>query len=99
MASHARSAEHARAYDWANIAVVSVGSASAQSSAVSVAGDYELATDTDCYVLVGANPTAAASTSRFLAAGQRMTLKLAAGDKVAAIRKSADGKLSIVRLL
>lgn len=87
-----------RAPDWANIAVVNVAAASAQSAAIAETGDYELSSDTDCYVLVNADPTAAAGTSRFLAAGRPFTLSLKTGEKVAVIRKTADGKLSILRV-
>jgi hypothetical protein len=84
---------------WASIAVVNVAATSAQSSAIAATGDYELSSDTDCYVLVGDDPTAAAGTSRFVAAGRPFTLSLKTGEKVAVIRKSADGKLSILPVL
>ncbi len=88
-----------RTPDWANIITRAVASASAQTAAIAVAGDYELSSDTDCYVLVGANPTAAAGTSLFIAAGRPRTLALKVGEKVAAIRKSADGTLTLLRML
>lgn len=87
-----------RSPDWAGIAHIAVAAVSAQSSAIAADGDYELSADTDCYVLVGANPTAAAATSRFVGAGRSMTLRLRAGDKIAAIRKTADGNLSILQV-
>lgn len=85
-----------RAYTWGSIINRTVTSTSAQTAAVGTAGEYEIATDTDCYVLVGSNPTAAATTSRFLAAGAAFTLQLASTDKVAVIRKSADGNLTVL---
>lgn len=88
-----------RTPDWANIITRAVATASAQTSAITVAGDYELSSDTDCYVLVGADPTAAAGTSMFIAAGRPRTLALKVGEKVAAIRKSADGTLTLLRML
>lgn len=93
---------HASLYrtpDWANIITRAVAAASAQSSAIATAGDYELSSDTDCYVLVGTNPTAAAGTSLFIAAGRPRTIALKAGEKVAAIRRTADGTLTILRML
>ncbi len=87
-----------RSYNWAGLATRAVASSSAQSSAVGAAGEYELCTDTDCYIMVGSNPTASTST-RFLAAGMSFTLQLTATDKVAAIRKTADGTLTILPVI
>lgn len=94
--------EITRAMDWGAIASVAISASSAQSSALTV-GPYgleiELCADTDCYVLIGANPTATTS-SRFLAAGAAWTIRLdQTGLKVAVIRKSADGKLTILPAL
>lgn len=85
-----------RAYTWASAIARTVTSASAQTAAVGTAGEYEISTDTDCYVLIGSNPTAAATTSRFMAAGSAWTLQLGSADKVAVIRKSADGNLLVL---
>lgn len=85
-----------RAYTWSGILTRTVTATSAQTAAVGTAGEYEIATDTDCYILVGSNPTAAAATSRFLAAGSAFTVQLGATDKVATIRKSADGNLTVL---
>lgn len=84
-----------RAYDWPNIATVAIGASSAVSSAVGTAGEYELSADTDCYVLVGSAPTATTS-SRYLPSGAAWTVQLSATDKVAVIRKDADGTLTIL---
>lgn len=84
-----------RTYDWSSIVSVAVADASAASDAVGAAGEYELSADVDCYVLVGATPTATAA-SRFLPAGAAFTLQLAATDKVAVIRKDVDGNLTIL---
>lgn len=87
-----------RTPDWANIITRAVAAASAQTAAIATAGDYELSSDTDCYVLVGSNPTAT-TASMFIAAGRPRTLALKAGEKVAAIRKTADGTLTLLRML
>ena len=84
-----------RAYDWGNIDTVAIASASAASDAVGTAGEYELSSDTDCYILAGAAPTATTS-SRFLPAGVTFTAQLGATDKVAVIRKDSDGTLTIL---
>jgi len=85
-----------RAYTWGSAIPRTVTSTSAQTVAVGTAGEYEISVDTDCYVLIGSNPTAAATTSRFMAAGSAWTLQLASTDKVAVIRKSADGNLLVL---
>jgi hypothetical protein len=87
-----------RTPDWANIITRAVAATSAQTAAIATAGDYELSSDTDCYVLVGSNPTAAAGTSMFIAAGRPRTLALKVGEKVAVIRKTADGTLTLLRM-
>lgn len=85
-----------REYDWANIISISVQSSSTPTAnAVGVKKEYELTSDTDCYFLVGSAPVATTS-SRFLPAGVSFTLQLNANDKIAVIRKSADGKLTIL---
>lgn len=85
-----------RAYNWAGAIARTVATASAQTAAVGTAGEYEISVDTDCYVLVGSNPTAAATTSRFMPAGSAWTLQLGATDKIGVIRKSADGNLLVL---
>lgn len=82
-----------RSYDWAGMDTVAVGSASAASDAVVSDGEYELSTDVDCYVMVGA---AATTSSRFLGVGAPFTLQLALGDVVHVIRKDEDGTLTIL---
>jgi hypothetical protein len=78
-----------------------VGATSAQSSAVGASTKrVVLVATVDCWVSLGANPTAAAATagSFFLAAGaQTYPLKVTPGTtKIAAIRNSESGYLSII---
>jgi|SRR4051812_3102165 hypothetical protein len=49
----------------------------------------------DCWVALGPNPTAAANTSMFLAAGAPEYLAINPGEKIAAIQASAAGSLYI----
>jgi hypothetical protein len=84
-----------RFYDTANLQRVAVASTSAQSSAVS-ANEVMLHASTKCYVLAGADPTAAASTSIPLEAGEKFHLQITSGHKIAVIRDSADGYLHVV---
>lgn len=85
-----------RAYDWAGAIARAVGSASAATGAVGADGEYELSTDTDCYVKVGSNPTASATSGRYMAAGTSWTIQLGAADKVGVVRKSSDGNLYVL---
>jgi hypothetical protein len=83
-----------RPYDWASIERVAVSSTSAQSAAIS-ANEVTVHASTKCYILAGANPTAAASTSIPLEAGEKFSFQIPAGHKIAVIRDSADGYLHI----
>jgi hypothetical protein len=74
---------------------VAVSSSSAQSSAI-YAVEVLLHASTKCYVKTGSNPTAAATTSIPLEAGEKFHLRLTYGHKIAVIRDSADGYLHIV---
>ena len=85
-----------RAYDWSSLMTLAVGETSAATSAVGAAGEYEIAADTDCYIMVGNDPEASPTTSRYLPAGAAFTLQLAATDKVAAIRRDEDGTLTVL---
>jgi len=85
-----------RAYTWGSALARTVTATSAQTAAVGADGEYEISVDTDCYVLIGSNPTASATTSRFMAAGTAWTLQLASTDKVGVIRKTADGNLLVL---
>jgi hypothetical protein len=80
---------------------VAIGAASAQSSAVGASTKrVVLVATVDCWVSLGADPTAAAATagSFFLAAGaQTYPLKVTPSTtKIAAIRNSESGYLSII---
>jgi len=78
-----------------------VTAASQQLAAMKASNLYRLSSDTDCYFAVGSNPTAAAADgSHFLGAGREaFILCTTDDDKVAVIRKAADGvcTLSIVQ--
>lgn len=82
-----------RSYAWGSVISRSVSSTDQSATAVSATGEYEISTDTDCYINVGA---AATTAKRYLAAGCAFTLQLANGDVVHVIRKSADGNLTIL---
>lgn len=85
-----------RTYEWASGQKIAVGASSAQSSAISAA-EVMLQADTDCFINVGSNPTAADSAGSFpLLAGEKFHLQITDGYKVAVIRKTADGSLYIL---
>lgn len=76
---------------------ITIGAASAQSSGAYAQGQrLGLISDTDCWVLTGADPTAAASTGVFVPASTPIEIYIGAdGDKIAAIQDSAAGDLTI----
>lgn len=85
-----------RAYNWAGISSINIAATNTvMANAVGTAKEYELSSDVDCYVLIGTAPVATTS-SRYLPAGSAFTVQLAATDKIAVIRRSADGKLTIL---
>jgi hypothetical protein len=88
--------QYVQAPDWSSPSTLAVGSASAASSAVSAAAKYvRLASTVDCYVLLGAAPTATTS-STYLPAGVVEYVSVTGGStKIAVIRASTDGTLSI----
>lgn len=81
---------------------LAIGVASAQSGALSNAGytskarasTYRVVSDTDCFLVFGANPTAT-SAGLFLPARSVEYFDIPAGSKIAAIRATADGTLNI----
>lgn len=73
---------------------VSVASASAQSSAIT-ATEVLLHATVRCFVLAGANPTAANTTSIPLEPGEKFHMRITSGHKIAVIRDTADGFLNI----
>lgn len=87
---------------------IAVGVASAQSTAMTAAGAatggpygtrlVRLVATTLCYVAFGANPTAT-SNSLMLAPNFPEYFQIKPGDKIAAIRDAADGKLNIAEVV
>lgn len=73
---------------------VAVAAASAQSTAIT-ATEVLLHASTKCYVLAGASPTAAATTSIPLEAGEKFHQRITSGHKIAVIRDALDGFLHI----
>lgn len=88
--------------DWANGQHVAYTASSAQSAALA-AGQYVLVASTACYITMGENPTAsAAADNLYLEPGRRFDLLVTPGQatqKLAAVRVSADGALSILPVL
>ncbi len=70
--------------------------ASAQSTAVGETTTLvRLFATEDCFVKVGANPTAVANTSMFIASGIYEYIGIKPGEKIAAIRLTTSGTLYI----
>lgn len=68
--------------------------ASIQSAAIT--GDMvRLIATTACFVLAAPNPTVTSATGVYLAPNRILYLPIKTGDKIAAIRSSADGSLYI----
>ena len=88
-----------QALEWGGVVEVNYLSSSVQSSAVMGGTVVRLISTTDCYVEVGTNPTATASTSTLLAAMVAEYILVKTTDKLAAIRKTADGTLNITVIL
>lgn len=51
--------------------------------------------DTNCFVSIGANPTAAAATSTRVVADVPETFSVKGGQRVAVIRETLDGNLNV----
>lgn len=80
---------------------VSYTGSSTQSAALNAATtDVELISTTDCYIAIGANPTAAVTTagSHFLPAFTPRGFAAFSGQKIAAIQSTAAGTLAITEL-
>lgn len=77
---------------------IAVSTVSAQSAAYAQPCMVELYCDTLCFVAIGANPTATV-TSIPVYAGQRRTLKVGAGEKIAGILASGTDTLRILEML
>ena len=72
---------------------------SVQSSATMTGTVVRVVPTTDCYIEVGTNPTATASGSSLFPAMVAEYIMVKDGDKLAAIRKTADGTLNITVIL
>lgn len=79
---------------------IAVTAASAQSAAFGArTSAVMLFADTDCFVVLGDNPTALDDgTHMLLPANETRLLKVKGGEKLAAIRRSADGPLFVTEL-
>lgn len=79
---------------------VSVSASSTQSTALSASTCFmvRLLATQDCYVAFGTNPTATTSSTRIIA-NQPEYFAAKAGDKVAVLRVSADGSLSVTEMI
>jgi hypothetical protein len=84
---------------WAAYKTLAIGATSAQSAALGTnTRAVRLCSTSDCYVQIGSNPTATA-TSAYLPAGKPEIVSLAAStDKIAALQVTAAGVLSIVEI-
>lgn len=79
-----------------NVQNVSYTSSAAASSAFGTnTSVIRLLATTDCYYLVGTNPTATSSNGSRLPAGVVERIAVNPGDKISAIRVSSDGSLNI----
>lgn len=87
---------------WSGVSdYVSVTSTSAQSAAFgNNTHDIRLVSTTDCHINIGNNPTAAATDNNgyLLPAGVVEYFHVTPGQKVAVIRNSADGTLSVAEM-
>lgn len=79
---------------------LAVGAVSAQSAAFAARTSAVLLfADQDCFVALGDDPAALADGSHMLLpAGETRVVKVRGGDKLAAIRRSADGPLFVTEL-
>jgi len=82
-----------RAYG-AGLARVAVAAASAQSAAIA-ATEVLVHASTRCFIATGLNPTATTNDVP-IEAGEKFTLRITSGHKVAVIRDTADGYLNVV---
>jgi hypothetical protein len=85
-----------REYDFTNTDVVAVSGTSAQSTAF-ISSEIAIAANTNCWITIGANPTAVADTdaNMYLPAGVVFHLRVKVGDKLAAIQDTAAGHISV----
>jgi len=85
-----------REYDFTNTDVIAVAGASAQSAAF-ISSEILVTGNTNCWITIGANPTAVADTdgNMYLAANGERHIRVKVGDKLAVIQDSAAGHISV----
>jgi len=82
--------------NWAGALNVAIGASSAQSAAIT-ARAVLLSPDQNCWVAVGANPTAVVGAgSLFVPQGALLTLPIQPGQRIAVIQTATGGNLSII---
>lgn len=79
----------------APLARLAVASVAAQSAAIAAGGEVLLHASTRCFIAAGANPTATTDGIP-LEAGEKFHMRIAANDKISALRDTTDGFLNIV---
>jgi hypothetical protein len=82
--------------NWPSGLNVAIGAASAQSAAIT-ARAVLLSPDQNCWIAMGANPTAVVGAgSLFIPVGALVTLPIQPGQKIAVIQAGAAGNLSMI---
>lgn len=81
---------------WGTMQALSFDSSAKSSAVAATTTVVRLCATTDCYVLFGADPTAAASTSILLPAGVVEYVEITPTYKIAAIKVTTAGILNIV---
>lgn len=76
---------------------VAIGGTSAQSTAMD-SDVVRVCSTVDCFIEIGANPTAVAGTSMFLPLGMPEYIHINRNDKVAVIQATTGGSLYITRM-
>lgn len=77
--------------DWAAAQLLSFSTTAGVSAAITSVGCHLVSTE-DCWVTVGASPTATVGAgSMFLKAGDRFAIAITSGHKVSAIRETVSG--------
>lgn len=79
----------------ASVTPFAVGATSAQVATFTDTDVITISCDVDAYLILGTNPTAASTTSVFLAAGMRVDYRVEAGTKLAVIAKATTGRGTI----
>lgn len=86
-------------YDAAAALVVNIAATSTASAAVISAGEYRMVATSNCWITEAASPTAAVATAgnMYLPANVPVFIQFGGATKIATIRDTADGKLSLVK--